>query len=134
MESAPSPEPAAAVDRAPSAPASPSLAGHGVAADPEVQDRLVGPVDELSGGDPGAAHELDDVGVGELLDVVDALLGQSGAVVEVDPLEVGQRRRFVEGQMLQTPSSCDSFSRSHTSALCGMKPTKNISTSAAGPS
>ena len=63
----------------------------GVAADAEVEDRLVGPVDELGGRDAGAAHQVDDVGVGERLDVVDALLGEPGAVVEVDALELGQR-------------------------------------------
>ena len=107
--------------------------GERVAADAEVEDGLVGPVDELGGRDARAAHQVDEVGVGQRLDVVDALLGEPRAVVEVDALELSQRCRLVERQLLPPPCDCDSFSRSHTSALCGMNPTKNISTSAAGP-
>ena len=71
---------------------------NGVATYAQVEDRLVGPVDELGGGDPRAAHQVDDVGVSESLDVVDALLGEAGAVVEIDALELRERGGFVERQ------------------------------------
>ena len=65
-------------------------------ADVHAENGLVDPVDEALWRDAGLQQQLDQVAVGECLDVGDTFFCESGAVVDVDALEVGQRFRFID--------------------------------------
>ena len=114
----------------------------------EVENRLVGPIDETWNGNARHQHQLDQIVVGQSLDIRHSFGGEPRPVIEIDALQVGERegirQRRRDGAVLH-PSPGRFFgslgsrrrlaqplsdsSRSLFSAACGTIPTMNANTS-----